>query len=129
VASAPERLAEGQAGFAHTGGVHAAAALSLEGRVIALAEDVGRHNTVDKVIGRLLYERRVETDECAVLVVSGRVSFEIVQKAAAARIPAIAAVSAPTSLAIDLAERSGITLAGFVRGTRLNLYSHADRCI
>ncbi len=123
VVSAPERLYEAQARFAHTGGVHAAAALAHDGRALAVAEDVGRHNAVDKVLGRLLYDRAMAD----VLVVSGRVSFEIVQKAAAARIPIVAAVSAPTSLAVDLAERAGITLAAFVRDGRLNIYTHARR--
>ncbi len=123
LASAPERLEEGQARFAHTGGMHAAAASSATGETIALAEDVGRHNAVDKVLGHLLHERA----GASILAVSGRVSFEIVQKAAAARIPVIAAVSAPTSLAVDLAERAGITLAAFVRGGRLNVYTHTRR--
>lgn len=124
IASAPERLARGQVRFAQTGGVHAAAALREDGSCIALAEDVGRHNAVDKVLGRLLYE---PNERPAILAVSGRVSFEIVQKAAAARIPIVAAVSAPTSLAIDLAERARITLVAFVRGERLNVYTHARR--
>lgn len=122
---APGQLATHQPRFAHTGGVHAAAALTRDGNVLARAEDVGRHNAVDKVVGQLLYQRALAAP--ALLVVSGRVSFEIVQKAAAARIPAIAAVSAPTSLAIDLAVRAGITLAGFVREGRANLYSHGHR--
>ncbi len=122
---APARLEEGQARFAHTGGVHAAAALGAAGDTVALAEDVGRHNAVDKVLGHLLYEDAL--GEAIILAVSGRVSFEIVQKAAAASIPIVAAVSAPTSLAIDLAERAGITLAAFVRGGRLNVYTHARR--
>ena len=125
IARAPEILAGRQARFAHTGGVHAAAVLAIDGSIVAAAEDVGRHNAVDKTIGRLLLEDRM--NEGALLVVSGRVSFEIVQKAAAARIPAIAAVSAATSLAIDLALRSGIVLAAFVRDGRFNLYTHADR--
>lgn len=127
LARAPDQLAKGQLCFAHTGGVHAAAALAANGEVLALAEDVGRHNAVDKVLGKLLYERRIPGEAAAILAVSGRVSFEIVQKAAAARIPAVAAISAPTSLAIDLAERAGITLAAFVRQGRLNLYAHPER--
>jgi FdhD protein len=125
LASAPDRLAQEQSRFARTGGVHGAAALAEDGAVLALAEDVGRHNAVDKVVGGLLYDRAI--GGAVVLVVSGRVSFEIVQKAAAARIPAIAAVSAPSTLAIDLAERAGITLAAFVRKGRMNLYTHAER--
>jgi len=105
--------------------MHAAAALLADGSLVAHAEDVGRHNAVDKVVGKLLYEGRLE--QISILVVSGRVSFEIVQKAAAARIPIVAAVSAPTSLAIDLAARARITLAAFVREGGANLYTHAER--
>jgi len=125
LASAPGLLAHHQPRFAHTGGVHAAAAITREGTVLAHAEDVGRHNAVDKVVGQLLYQGALGAP--AILAVSGRVSFEIVQKAAAARIPIVAAVSAPTSLAIDLAERAGVTLAAFVRGARMNLYTHRAR--
>ncbi|MBN4049508.1 formate dehydrogenase accessory sulfurtransferase FdhD [bacterium AH-315-N03] len=125
IAAAPDRLLESQRAFATTGGVHAAAAHRPDGSVVAHAEDVGRHNAVDKVVGKLLYEATLE--EVAFLMVSGRVSFEIVQKAAAARVPIVAAVSAPTSLAIDLAERAEITLLAFVRGGRMNVYCHAHR--
>lgn len=125
LASAPGLLAHHQPRFARTGGVHAAAAITSEGAVLAHAEDVGRHNAVDKVVGQLLYRRALGAP--AILAVSGRVSFEIVQKAAAAKIPIVAAVSAPTSLAIDLAERAGVTLAAFVRGARMNLYTHRAR--
>jgi FdhD protein len=127
IETAPEKLASMQARFERTGGTHAAAAIAIDGRVLAHAEDVGRHNAVDKVIGRLLLERRVETREAVLLAVSGRASFEIVQKAAAARIPCIAAVSAPTTLSIDLAIRAKIALAGFVRDGRFNLYTGAER--
>jgi FdhD protein len=123
--STPLLLAHHQPRFAHTGGVHAAAAITRDGAVLAHAEDVGRHNAVDKVVGQLLYQRAL--DAPSILAVSGRVSFEIVQKAAAARIPIVAAVSAPTSLAIDLAERAGVTLAAFVRDGRMNLYTHRAR--
>lgn len=125
IASAPERLAESQRAFATTGGMHAAAAQRQDGSVLAHAEDVGRHNAVDKIVGKLLYAGRL--DEVALLTVSGRVSFEIVQKAAAAGVPIVAAVSAPTSLAVDLAERAHITLVAFVRGGRMNVYGHAQR--
>jgi FdhD protein len=127
--SSPARLEEAQHRFAHTGGVHAAAAQAPDGTVLAHAEDIGRHNAVDKVVGHLLYERRLGSPEVAVLAVSGRVSFEIIQKAAAAGIPIVSAVSAPTSLAIDLAERAGITLAAFVRGGRMNVYTHPRRVL
>jgi FdhD protein len=120
--------------FARTGGLHAAAVLDQEGRVLAASEDIGRHNAVDKVIGTLLLLDSVpvqaaEPSDAApcVLVVSGRVSFEIVQKAAVARLAVVCGVSAPTSLAIDLAERCGIALACFVRGESLNLYTHEER--
>jgi FdhD protein len=127
------QLKDRQPIFAETGGTHAAAALALDGSLLATHEDVGRHNAVDKVVGALLYAKAIgaRRDSSAispiVLVVSGRASFEIVQKAAVARIPIVASVSAASSLAIDLAERVGITLAGFVRGERLNLYTHPER--
>ncbi len=121
-----------QPGFARTGGLHAVAALDAAGAVLAAAEDVGRHNAVDKVVGALLRERRLGAgarpgDGPVLLAVSGRAGFEIVQKAAAAGIPAIASVSAPTSLAVDLAEAAGILLCGFVRGARCNVYACAWR--
>ncbi|MET0404368.1 MAG: formate dehydrogenase accessory sulfurtransferase FdhD [Cystobacter sp.] len=135
LADAPERLRATQLNFTHTGGVHAAAALDMEGAVLAAFEDVGRHNAVDKVVGALvlghgLRSARValkDSPRPAVLAVSGRVGFDILQKAAVARIPVVASVSAATSLAIDLAERAGITLATFVRGGRFNVYTHPDR--
>lgn len=128
-----ERLRGEQPNFARTGGIHAAALLGRDGSTLAAAEDVGRHNAVDKVVGALLYERVVGAGAVpsaarpAVLVVSGRASFEIVQKATVAGVPAVASVSAPTSLAVDLAEAVGIMLAGFVRDGALNLYSHPER--
>lgn len=127
-----EHLAFEQPRFARTGGLHAACVLSRGGTLFTAAEDVGRHNAVDKVIGELLYRRVLprtsNTDEApAILAVSGRASFEIVQKACAARIPIVAAVSAPSSLAIDLAVRANLTLAGFVRNARFNVYSGQAR--
>ena len=132
VARATELLREGQRNFARTGGVHAAAALDAEGHVLATFEDVGRHNAVDKVVGALLLARAratgsVLTRQAAVLAVSGRVSFEIVQKAVAARIPIITGVSAASTLAVDLALRSNLTLATFARDGRFNLHAGADR--
>ncbi len=125
VRGAPEALAEAQDAFTRTGGVHAATVLTADGAPIAHAEDVGRHNAVDKAVGKLLYDGRL--DEAVILAVSGRVSFEIVQKAAAARIPIVVAVSAPTSLAVDLATRAGITLCAFVRDGRMNVYTGEAR--
>ncbi|MFW5926144.1 MAG: formate dehydrogenase accessory sulfurtransferase FdhD [Myxococcota bacterium] len=128
-----DRLRQWQPAFQRTGGLHAAAVLALDGAPLAVAEDVGRHNAVDKVIGALLYERvvgagtRLDVQRPAVLAISGRTSFEMVQKAAAAGVGAVASVSAPTSLAVDLADALGLVLAGFVRGGHLNLYSHAER--
>jgi FdhD protein len=116
-----------QPSFTRTGGVHAAAILDAGGEALSSAEDVGRHNAVDKAVGALL--RDGGRDAAQLLVVSGRVSFEIVQKAAVARIPVVTAVSAPTSLAVDLAERLGLTLCGFVRDGRANVYTHRERLL
>lgn len=121
-----------QPAFASTGGLHAAVAVAAGGELLASAEDVGRHNTVDKVVGALLRSGGAGTGARpgrapVVLAVSGRSGFEIVQKAAAARIPILASVSAPSSLAVDLAERAGMTLAGFVRNGGMNVYTHAWR--
>jgi FdhD protein len=140
VARAAERLGDIQRNFAHTGGVHAAAVLDSSGELLAAAEDVGRHNAVDKVMGALVLSGAVRSSRAtpsllaprpertpAILVVSGRASFEIVQKAAVAQVAVVASVSAASSLAIDLAEQSGVTLATFVRGGRFNVYTHPTR--
>jgi FdhD protein len=122
----PERLAPGQTTFERTGGLHAAGVFDLHGEPLAIREDVGRHNAVDKAIGRLLLDGSLPLAD-AILVVSGRASFEIVQKAVAAGIPAVAAVSAPSSLAVELARESRVLLAAFARGGSFNLYSGEDR--
>jgi FdhD protein len=126
VTALPDRLATVQSTFARTGGLHAAALVSRGGDIIASAEDVGRHNAVDRVLGRALGAGWLPLSEF-LLVVSGRTSYEIVQKAWMAGVPLVAAVSAPSSLAIDLAAEAGITLLGFVRGQRCNIYTHAHR--
>jgi len=122
--SSVTRLHETQHIFRRTGATHAAAAFDDAGALLASAEDVGRHNAVDKVFGRLLLDGR---DAPALLVVSGRTSFEIVQKAAVARVGCVVGVSGTTSLAVDLAERLGMTLGGFARGEELAIYTHAER--
>lgn len=128
VASMPGTLREVQKVFEATGGLHAAGLFDLEGHLLWMAEDVGRHNAVDKIAGRMLLEQRLPLSR-TMLQVSGRTSFELVQKALLAGIPLIAAVSAPSSLAIDLAREAGITLCGFVRGETFNVYAHEDRVI
>lgn len=125
IAALPARLRQAQAVFEQTGGLHAAGLFDAAGDLLALREDVGRHNAVDKVVGWAL-GRALSLDDC-ILCVSGRLGFEIVQKAAVAGIPALVAVSAPSTLAVDLAERFQITLCGFTRGQRFNIYSHGNR--
>jgi FdhD protein len=122
----PARARATQAVFERTGGLHAAAVFDLHGDLVILREDVGRHNAVDKVLGWALLNDRFPFDR-HVLLVSGRASFEIMQKALAGRLPFVAAVSAPSSLAVQFAEDSRQTLVGFVRGDRLNVYAGTER--
>ena len=122
----PARLRAAQRLFDATGGIHAAGLFDVAGCLQAMAEDVGRHNAVDKVIGRMVMADALPLAD-RLLFVSGRASYEIVQKAFLAGIPFVGSVSAPSSLAIDLADETGITLAGFVRGDTFNVYTHADR--
>lgn len=122
----PEKIRANQDTFDKTGGLHAAAIFDTTGKLIVLREDVGRHNAVDKVLGYSLLNN-LHTLTNNILLVSGRTSFEIIQKALAARIPIIAAVSAPSSLAVEFADESGQTLVGFLRDQRMNIYSHPNR--
>ena len=122
----PERLREKQVVFDRTGGLHSSGLFDCDGKLICLREDVGRHNALDKAIGYALLNG-IWPLEKHMLLVSGRVSFEIIQKALAARIPIVAAVSAPSSLAIAVAREYGITLIGFLRPPKMNVYSHPHR--
>ncbi|MEQ8204970.1 MAG: formate dehydrogenase accessory sulfurtransferase FdhD [Woeseia sp.] len=124
----PQKLRDLQAVFDATGGLHAAAAFTSQGEIVVAREDVGRHNAVDKVIGSLLNDHRLPANELG-LMVSGRASFELVQKALVAGIPLLAAVSAPSSLAVQLAAEFGMTLVGFLRGERFNIYAGPDRIV
>lgn len=126
LADLPNRLRAAQSGFERTGGLHAAAIFTADGSLVVAREDIGRHNAVDKVIGFGLLHGLLPLDR-HVLVVSGRASFEIIQKSLAARIPIVCAVSAPSSLAVELARSSRQTLIGFARGERMNIYSGRQR--
>ncbi|MGC1212574.1 MAG: formate dehydrogenase accessory sulfurtransferase FdhD [Micromonospora sp.] len=122
----PDRLRAAQRAFDRTGGLHAAGLFTADGELVVLREDVGRHNAVDKVVGWAVRERRLPLAG-HVLLVSGRASFELTQKAWMAGVPLLAAVSAPSTLAVELAEEAGMTLVGFLRGRTMNVYAGAER--
>jgi FdhD protein len=124
----PEKLREAQPVFGRTGGLHAAALFNAAGELIVLREDIGRHNAVDKVVGWSLLQGMLPLDDY-VMLVSGRGGFEIVQKSLAAGLPVLASVSAPSSLAVQLARELGLTLVGFLRGRRFVVYAGAERCL
>ncbi|GAB4187683.1 MAG: formate dehydrogenase accessory sulfurtransferase FdhD [Phycisphaeraceae bacterium] len=124
--SLPQKLHQSQQAFHRTGGLHAAGLFGVDGRVIVVREDVGRHNAVDKVLGYALLEDRLPLNE-HILLVSGRTSFEIVQKALSAGVPIVASVSAPSNLAVELAQAHGMTLVGFLRAGRMNIYCGPER--
>jgi len=126
--SLPEKLRNAQSDFARTGGIHAAGIFDVNGELRIVREDIGRHNAVDKAIGRAFLDGSVPLD-CHLLLVSGRASFEIVQKALAANISIVAAVSAPSTLAVDFARENNQTLIGFLRPPHFNAYSHVERII
>ncbi|TQF73397.1 formate dehydrogenase accessory sulfurtransferase FdhD [Rhodococcus spelaei] len=126
LSSLPATMRARQRVFDSTGGLHAAGLFTADGALLALREDVGRHNAVDKVLGWALTENRVPLSE-SILAVSGRASFELVQKAVVAGVPMLAAVSAPSSLAVDLAAESGLSLVGFLRGETMNVYTGEQR--
>lgn len=126
VTSLPDKLRDAQGLFDSTGGLHAAALFDREGNLLALREDVGRHNATDKLVGWALLEGKLPLSEHVVMV-SGRSSFEILQKCLTAGVPMVCAISAPSSLAVDVAREFGMTLVGFMRGNRFNVYAGFDR--
>lgn len=127
ITALPDRLRDAQSVFDQTGALHAAALCRVDGTIVVAREDVGRHNAIDKVVGERILDPALDPAGAPILAVSGRVSFEVMQKAAVAGIPIVVAVSAPTSLAVDVARRTGQTLVGFVRDGRATIYTGADR--
>jgi FdhD protein len=125
----PEKLQTQQPQFSATGGVHASALFTASGELLLLKEDVGRHNAMDKLIGHLLLNDQLARGKDSLVLVSGRASFELVQKALMADVPFLAAIGAPSSLAVQLAQRHGMTLAGFLRADGFNVYSGQERII
>ena len=126
VCSLPSLMKEAQKVFEHTGGIHACGLFDVDGTLLKLREDVGRHNAVDKLIGAILIEKKIPASK-SILVLSGRISFELVQKAARAGIQFIAAIGAPSSLAIDMAKKHHITMVGFLKNSSFNIYSGSER--
>jgi FdhD protein len=122
----PRELRSAQSMFEHTGALHAVGAFGVDGRPILIREDIGRHNALDKVLGALWRGGDVDFGQ-VIVALSGRAGFELLQKAAVARVPLVVAIGAPSTLAVELAERAGITLVGFLRADSFNVYSHAGR--
>ena len=120
-----DRMSQHQESFRRTGGTHAAAAFTLNGDLLSIHEDIGRHNAVDKVIGSLVIDKKLQKAKC--MIVSGRISYEIVNKALSAGIPFVAAVSAPSSMAVENAQNAGMTLMAFCRKSKLTVYAHPER--
>ncbi len=127
VSELPQRMFEHQVNFGQTGGIHAAGLFDVTGKLLFVREDIGRHNAVDKVVGAAL--RADNLPDAVTMIVSGRLGFEIAQKALVAGIPIVASVSAPSSLALDLAREFGLTAIGFVRGDSMNIYTHPERIV
>jgi FdhD protein len=127
ITALPAQLRDAQTVFEQTGALHAAARCRVDGSVLIAREDVGRHNAIDKVVGECILDPTLAAADAPILAVSGRVSFEVMQKAAAARIPIVVAVSAPTSLAVEVARATGQTLVGFVRDGRATIYAGSER--